>query len=738
MSKNKKSASKRAIKARWGSSISSSLLFRVSAGIVIIVTAAFLVYFPSLSGGFVLDDDLYLTRNNIVKASDGLCRFWCTLEAEDYWPMTYTSFWIDWRLWGMDPTGYHLLNLVLHVVASLLIWLVLRRLSIPGAFWTALIFALHPVNVESVAWISQRKENLAMLFFLLSILWYLKYYMRSRIPLAAKLSLSTAHRPLPTFSSFILHPSSFYLWYWLSLAAFVLAMLGKGSVAVLPVLLLGILWWLRATISISNLLRIAPFFLVAVALTAVNLWTQSQHVDTMHPIPGFAERLLGAGGVVWFYLYKALLPINLVFIYPQWQIQPGNPLWWLPLAAVLAVTAGLWVYRNTWSRPLLFAWGFFCVSLAPALGLTQVGFMKYSLVADHYQHIAVIGVIALASAGFSIWCRQRASGDCPDFRFSENGNVPFTRAVESYGHARQWTYIVIIASVGMLALLTWNQNRLYRGIGTLYEATLKKNSDCWVLHNNLGAMLVQVNRNEEAIEHYKQAIRINPDYVEAYNNLGTALLNAGRPKEAIENFKKAMQIDPNVSVTNNNMSAALVELDQPEEAIKYGRRALELIPVLPETYNNLGNACIELGRPEEAIGHYQHALRLNPNYFTATFNLANALVQTNRPKEAIEYYQKVIDLKPDDFETLNNLGGALLQAGRPLEALDHVNQALRIKPDYSNAYLNLALTYDAMHQSSQAAAAAQRALDFARSQGQTDLAKQIEDWLNSRRKGPGQ
>ncbi len=363
----KNSFDEHVIQVRVRTSVSQSLTLRILAGVAIIIVVAFLAYFPSLSGGFIWDDkDIFLENNIIVKASDGLYRFWCTTEAADYWPVTNSTFWIEWRLWEMNSTGYHLTNLILHIAEALLIWIILRKLSIPGGFLAALIFALHPVNVESVAWIAQRKDILAVLFFLLSILWYMKFDELARRPCSAlyplAAELSTVYRPLSALSSFILYPSSFHLWYWMSFLAFVLAMLSKGSVAILPVLLLGIVWWLRP-LTKQDLLRILPFLAVAVTLTVVNVWFQRHGSEAIIRSADFAQRLLGAGGVVWFYLYKALLPLNLLFIYPQWHIEPSNPLWWLPLLTALAVTAMLWKYRNSWGRSLLFAWAFFCVAL---------------------------------------------------------------------------------------------------------------------------------------------------------------------------------------------------------------------------------------------------------------------------------------------------------------------------------------------------------------------------------------
>ncbi len=295
MPKYKKSFQKHAFQARSGNSILSALPLSAWAGVALLVVAAFLAYLPALSGGFIWDDDRLLTDNRLIKSADGLYRIWCTTEAIDYWPVTNTTLWLEWRLWAMNSTGYHVTNLILHIAAALLIWLILRKLSLPGAFLAALIFALHPVNVESVAWIAQRKNLLAMLFLLLAILWYLR-------PFSANCSADaprSGHAP----------PAGLLIdrCYWLSLLAFLLAMLSKGSAAVLPVLLLGIVWWLRTgtvpifasakmglspSVSRWDLIRTAPFFLVAVVLAGVNIWFQTHGSGEEFRSASFTERLL--------------------------------------------------------------------------------------------------------------------------------------------------------------------------------------------------------------------------------------------------------------------------------------------------------------------------------------------------------------------------------------------------------------------------------------------------------------
>ncbi len=312
------------------------------------------------------------------------------------------QLWLEWRLWGLNPSGYHVTNVLLHWIACLLIWKLLRTLAVPGDFFAALLFAVHPVNVESVAWIAQRKGLLAMVFFLLSILWFLR--------------ASDAHTDDPIHDDADSVSRRALLWNGLSLLAFVLAMLSKGSVAILPLVLLLIVWWQQGSISKADLLRTVPFFIVSVVLTVVNIWFQNHGADIVVRDVGFIDRILGASAAVWFYLSKALVPLYLVFIYPQWNIQSTNLWWWLPLAAAITFTlAMLWWQRSraTWIRPLLVAWLFLCIALLPVMGFSDVGFMRYSLVADHYQYIAIVAAAAAVAAGFYTGANARTARCAP-------------------------------------------------------------------------------------------------------------------------------------------------------------------------------------------------------------------------------------------------------------------------------------------------------------------------------------
>jgi tetratricopeptide (TPR) repeat protein len=387
------------------------------------------------------------------------------------------------------------------------------------------------------------------------------------------------------------------------------------------------------------------------------------------------DRILGAGSAIWFYLSKTLLPMNLVFIYPQWHIQPANSLWWIPLLAAAIVTAFLWRCRpsSPWTRTLFFAWAIFCTALLPVMGFADTVYMQFSLVADHYQHIALIAVVALAAAGWSIWRRRSA------------------------GIMRSATMVSAVGVIGLLTSLTWNQCSLYRDTLTLYTATLQRNPKCWAIQTNLGLMLANAGHFQEAIELFSQALRIQPDFAKAHNNLGMVLASSGRLQEAIEHFEHAVQSKPN----------------------------------FPEAHNNLGNALSDSGRLPEAIQQYRLALAIRPDYPKAHNNLGMALASTGSYAEAIDEFQQALDLQPAFADAHANLGTAFSNTGRTDEAIQQFQKTLQLKPNNWPTYIALAQSYASLHRSAEAIATVQTGLDLARSQGQAKIAEQFENWLAS-------
>jgi tetratricopeptide (TPR) repeat protein len=659
---------------------------------VSLVFIGLIAYLPVLQNGFVWDDDTFLTNNPLIKAPDGLFRFWFSTQASDYWPVTSSTLWLEWRLWGMHALGYHVTNVALHLGEGVLLWSILRRLRVPGAYLAALLFIVHPVNVESVAWIAQRKNLMAMLFYLASIYFFVRRIaVGTGVPpvrAAAKSKADTDGRGRPSLP--------LDKWYYLSLLSFLLAMLSKGSVAPLPVVLLGIIAW-RRRIDRRDLLEISPFFLISAALILINVWCQTHGWEgTIRHADGL-ERLLGAGGAVWFYLYKALLPIGLVFVYPQWHVAGDNGLWWLPLLGAVGLTALLWRLARP-DRPLergsLFAWLYFIVMLLPVMGFTDVYFMRYSLVADHYQHLAIIGLLALAAAAW-------ASLDNPRVRLA-----------------------VAVIAVGTLGVLTWRQCGMYLDTPTLYRVTLDRNPDCWMVYNNLGLLESAAGRPEIARRDYTRALELNPDFYEASLNLGNIELDSGRPQaaialyeqslrdkpdypegfysignalhamgrnpEAIAAYERALQLRPNYLDAENNLGIALAEIGQISEAAAHYKTALQLDPSHAETHYNFGNLLQRAGQQDAAIDEFEEAIRLRPDYPDAERNLGVALERAGRVGEAIEQFENAVRLHPDDFQARNSLGIALAATGRLAEAAEQFEAALQINPDYASAKQNLA------------------------------------------------
>jgi protein O-mannosyl-transferase len=605
--------------------------------LIILITV--IAYLPALRGGFIFDDDILITRNRLIKASDGLHRFWFTTEAADYYPLTGSLWWLEWRLWGGRAAGYHAVNIWFHAINAVLVWLVLRRLKIPGAWLAGLVFALHPVNVATVAWISEQKNTLSMFFYAAAILLYLRFDEEDKTQ-----------------------------WYILSLAAFLLALLSKTAVVMLPVVLLGCRWWLHGTVRKKDWLLSLPFFGLSLILGLTTMWFQRYRAMGGYTdrTTSFLSRLAAAGWVPWFYLGKALWPVNLQAIYPKWNVNPSLWISYLPGVLLLGCLALFWWKRASWGRPLLFALGYFVVTLFPVLGFFDQGFYECSLVADHWQYSSIIGVIALVIAAGVALCRRLG---------------PLDR------------YIGTLAGVALLAILgtaSWARCSVYENGQTFWSDTLAKNPNAWLAHNNLGYLLADEGDLAGATWHYREAVRLEPDYADAHNNLGNALLRDGKTEEAIEHFERALQLKPDWPPVQNNLGNALVKMGRLQEAIESYRRAIHGDPDYAEAHYNLGNALWTTQQVPEAIQEYRETLTLQPNFARAHNNLG-VLIQADKVDEAIFHYEEALKTSPDYAEAHYNLGNAFVQVDRLPEAVMHYDQALRLRPRYPDAHFGLAL-----------------------------------------------
>ena len=551
---------------------------------VLLVLLTIASYWPALHNGFIWDDDAHLTNNPHLHDLAGLVSLWTTSAAR-ICPLVLTSFWVQRALWGLVPWPYHLVNILMHAASGLVLWQVLRALNVRGAWFGAALWVLHPVAVESVAWITELKNTQSALFYLLSIWFFVKW---------RQAALGRPQKETWAVEKF----------YALALLCGVLAMASKSSTVILPLVLGLCAWWVEGRWGWRMVARLVPFFLCSAVAGAVSMWTQKLEgaLDAAYARSG-PERLVTAGKVVWFYLGKLAWPHPLVFVYPRWEIDASRAGSYLPLAAVGVALLVLWWKRKGWGRPGLLALAYFLIALLPVLGLLDHYFLRYSFVGDHFQYLASIGPLALAGAGLSAGLDRVAKGN---------------RLVKPVGCG---TLLVVLGG------LTWGRTFVFRDNETLWRDTLAKNPACWMAHNNLGIAFGKKGQIDEAIRQYQEALRLKPDYAIAHNNLGIALGKKGQTDEAIRQFQEALRLKPDYADAHYNLGVALDEKGQIDEAIRQYQEAIRLKPDHAEAHYNLGIALAKKGQTDEAISQYQEALRLKPDDANAHNNLGVALVR---------------------------------------------------------------------------------------------------------------
>jgi tetratricopeptide (TPR) repeat protein len=625
---------------------------------LVLVVVTFVAYLPLLSGTFVWDDDAWTTWiSQLLRDVSGLRSMWCHPTAlQQYYPLTGTTFWLDYHLWGFWTMPYHVENVLLHALAALLFWRLLWRLRVAGAWLAGAIFALHPVMVDSAGWVTERKNVLSLVLYLGALLVYGRW---TSFWKGDNDSTPCADNSPPHWGDHLLA--------WLLALG---ALLAKATAFSLPAVILLIGWWKRGRIRWrADVLPTVPFFALAIGLGLVTASVEGNHVGASGPewAISFPERCLIAGRALVFYTSKLLWPGNLCFVYPRWQLD-AHSLWqWLYPAIAGGTVLGLWVARRRIGRGPAAAAFFFVGTLFPVLGFMNVYFMRYSFVCDHWVYLSSLGLIALAAAGmttaFKLFQRRRV-------------------ILESVFYG---TLLL------MLGACTWRHTHIYRDIETLWRDTLTKNPQCWMAYNNLGTVFFQEGKVSDAIGYFEQALRIKPDNAEAHNNLGMALAQTSKIEEAIAHFEQALRIRPDFAKAHYNLGIALSQTGKREEAIEHYQQALRIKPDYPEVHNNLGMALQGAGQIQEAIGHYEQALRLKPDSAEAHNNLGAALMGQGRLQEAIGHYAQALHINPQNAEAHNNLGTVFLQEGKVSEAIGHYEQALRLRPDSAEAHYNLGI-----------------------------------------------
>ena len=560
----------------------------------IIVLACLWIYSPAYHGDWLWDDDQLLTANPVVQSGSlkGLAKLWFYPDGADFFPLSYSALWAQWPFFGPQPTGYHVTTILLHLTGALTLWALLARMRIPGAWLSSLLFAIHPVCVESVAWVSETKNTLSLPLCLLSCLCWVSQDDERASGRRARL-------------------------YGLSILFFLLAMLAKTSMVALPVVLLLHAWWKRGAVTLQDLVRTSPFFLISLVLGIITI--QYQHGRAIGAetilVGGVASRTATAGMAILFYLKQIVWPVNLLPIYPRWEVDP--PKFWQFFAwpVIAAVAALIWANRGTaarpqWGRHAALGFGFFLLMVLPVLGFVTISYMRITWVADHFIYLPMIGVIALIGAAATRW---------------------YERSIESAQPLILAGGAVLLATCG---LLSFRYANAWASEDALWTHTLKTNNNAWQAHNRLGAKKFSRGDIEGGFYHFTQSTKLRPDLGETHNNLGSALSAKGRLNEAIKEFTEACRLTPHVPAMHVNLANSLFQAGRFAEASEKFLALLEKEPKNPALLNNYAVTLYKLGNKEGAVLYFRKALELNPNLKDAREGLAVALGEQTVPAPA--------------------------------------------------------------------------------------------------------
>ncbi len=624
---------------------------------VLLVLLVFLAYFRTLHCGFIWDDDAYVTGNPLLTAPDGLKRIWFSLDSpSQYFPLTYTLFRLERPFWGLNPMGYHFVNLLLHAVNALLVWRLLKRLSVPGAWLAAALFALHPVQVETVAWITERKNLLSLFFFLLALRAWLEFI---------------EDRPRPIWR-----------WYGAALIFYGLALCAKTTACTLPAALLLVLWLKGKPISRVRLAQVVPFVAVGAGMGLLTIWWERYHQGTQGGFYGLGwlERVLLASRAVWFYVGKLAWPVNLMFSYPRWTIDAGDPLAYLGLLAGGGMCGVIYFARRWFGRSVEVAVAFYVATLSPMLGFIMLATFQYSFVADHYQYAASIGLLALAAAGIT------------------SALAPFRKGKPFLEPVLGGMLLVVLGG------LTWRQAAVYRDSETLWRDTLAKNPDSWIAHDNLGAALLAPGRSEEALDHFRKSIQLHPGGVVAHNDYSAVLKQSGRLEEAETEARKAIELGPNLTAPHINLVEILLKQGRLIEAVEEYKSILRLVPASEPGRIGLADTLCQLGRSDEAIPHYRQILEADPANFDVRIRLGRALIENGDFAPAESIFSSVRQTDPHHAQAVDGLGYALAMQGRLEEAKARFLEAMRLDPKDAYAHLHYAIYLSMQHQAREAVA----------------------------------
>jgi tetratricopeptide (TPR) repeat protein len=648
---------------------------------LLLVALTVAAFAPVVNARYVWDDDLYVTGNPHLKDAAGLFDTWFRLGSTTmYAPAVFTTLWVEYQLWGLDPLGYHLVNVAFHAACVLLLWAFLRRLGVRGAWLAAALFGVHPVMVESVAWVVELKNVQSAFFGLLALLAYL----RSRPLDGTRPPDARARRGF----------------YALALLLFALALLSKPVVVTLPPTLLVLIWWKRGRVRKDDVVSLAPLLALGLAAALLAVYVEHHYGGATGAAWQLSalERILVAGRALWFYAAKLVWPVNLLSVYPRWQVSTSA--WWQYLypAGAAALVALLWLWRERLGRGPLAAVLCFGLLVSPLVGIFNVAYHLYSFVADHFQYHAAPALFALFAAGVaSLRSRSgRTLGRAVDFG---SGALLLALAVLTFRHVGTFrdektrclrtiegnpTAWSAMYNLG-LALKTEGDAR---GALHWYAKTLEVTPGNAEVLNNAGVALMSLGDTAEAVRRYREALRLAPTYALARNNLAGALAALGDRQSAIREYEEALRLEPDYAEARRDLGKVLAADGRVEDAVRELREALRIRPDDADARHNLGVTLDRAGRSDEAITEYREALRLSPADAAIQRDLASALAHAGKLADAISLYEEALRRAPGDAEAHNGLGLARAWAGQPEEAAREFSASLRLDPGYADAHVN--------------------------------------------------
>ena len=572
-----------------------------------LMAAVFIVYLPALHGGFIWDDDTHISKNAALLTPGGLRDIWIKPGATcQYYPLSFTFFWLAYHLWGLNTLGYHVLNVLLHGLASVLLWRVLKALKVPGAWLAGAIFALHPVCVMSVAWMTELKNTLSGGLALGSGWAYVR---------AAGLGkYERAEQKLD------------WRYYVLSLVLFQLAIFAKTAVSFLPVTLGLVVWWQRKQWKWKEVLPLIPMLGIAVGMGLVTIYVEQGSGGAsgeVFRVP-LAERVLISGRSFWFYLGKIFFPHNLTFIYERWGVNPLAWWQWLYPLATVGVLGGLWWKRKSIGKGMFTAGMHFYVSTSLLILIVVLYMTRYSFVSDHWQYFGCMSVIALAAAGLTRW-------------------------LEGLGKNRLLVEPALCTGLFLvLGILTWWQCGMYQNLETLWQTTVDRNPNCSMAYNRLGGILFEKGQPVEAIASFKNALKAEPSSFEAENNLGNAYSVMRQLDEAVAHFQRACAIKPDDATIRFNYGNVLLQRGQADQAAEQFQTALEIRPnfaapkeklmIIAWTMATYADGSVRNG--VKAVEIAQQLVKMDESDPASLGALAAALAETAQFSKAVDTAEK--------------------------------------------------------------------------------------------------